>query len=99
MLNFVKDFLAAADLVMVRLRRLMAAVTYVGLAFQGMIITGQIQLPPGARWTNAVAFGSILLGYWTHRGPKEVINLVEAKRLDGEPPMPGVHPVSEPRGR
>lgn len=82
-----KDLIAAFDILAARLRGPLRGLALLGVSFQGLVTAGAFKLPAGTRWTNAVALGSIVLAYFTSRGPKETIALAAAKKMD-EPPAP-----------
>lgn len=88
----IKAFFDAIDLIAARLRGYMKSLVAVGVTLQTLVATGVIKIPPGSKWANWAAIGTAVIAYFTIRSGKEVSALVEAKRLAGEPPMPGVNP-------
>lgn len=88
----IRAFFDAIDLIAARLRGYMKSLVGIGVTIQTLVATDVIKIPPGSKWANWAAIGTSLIAYFTIRSGKEVGALVEAKRLAGEPPMPGVHP-------
>lgn len=62
-----KNILDGIDLIAARMRGPLQTLFGLGLAFQGLVISGQIKLPPGAKWSNIAAIASMVLAFFTMR--------------------------------
>ncbi len=90
-----KGFFEGFDLIVARLRRPMRTLTALGAAYQAGIVAGLIKVPPGTRWSNALALFSITVAFYTMRGGNESVALARAQEMD-ETPAPPVANVGGP---